>query len=88
MSTLWAQNNPSALPEYFEATAATILATQLPSGAIPWFETGKIDPWDHVEAAMGLASMNHIEAAVSAYDGLLINKHPRVAGMLLMTIVA
>lgn len=70
MSTSWAQNNPSASLEYFEATAATILATQLSSGAIPWFEAGKIDPWDHVEAAMGLASMNHIEAAVSAYDWL------------------
>jgi len=32
-----------------------IARTQLDNGEIPWFSGGKTDPWDHVEAAMGLA---------------------------------
>ena len=35
-------------------TGRSIAAAQLPSGAIPWFAGGQIDPWDHTEAAMGL----------------------------------
>ena len=52
------------------ATARFILETQHPSGAIPWFHGGIIDPWDHVEAAMGLASVGYLEAAHAAYAWL------------------
>ena len=31
-----------------------IVKTQLPNGEIPWWPGDKTDPWDHVEAAMGL----------------------------------
>ena len=36
-------------------TARSIAAAQEPSGAIPWFPGGHVDPWDHVESAMALA---------------------------------
>ncbi len=36
------------------AVAGLIAKVQLPSGEIPWHLGGKTDPWDHVEAAMGL----------------------------------
>lgn len=46
---------------YFSLSAEYIASVQLPSGAIPWFEDGLLDPWDHVEAAMGLnvAGLHH-----------------------------
>lgn len=48
-------------------TADTIVATQLPSGAIPWFDGGHTDPWDHVQAAMALTTTGHLGAAARAY---------------------
>jgi hypothetical protein len=50
-----------------DLTAASILAVQQPSGAIPWFEGGHTDPWDHVQAAMGLSAAGLTEAAEKAY---------------------
>jgi hypothetical protein len=32
-----------------------IANTQRKSGEIPWYDGGKTDPWDHIEAAMGLS---------------------------------
>jgi len=52
------------------ATASYIEATQEPSGAIPWFVGGHVDPWDHVECAMALSAAGHLEAARRAYDWL------------------
>ncbi|TQV66002.1 prenyltransferase [Exilibacterium tricleocarpae] len=51
-------------------TVDYILGVQLADGAIPWFTGGKTDPWDHVEAAMGLAIGGEIEAAERAYHWL------------------
>ena len=55
-------------------TGAAIAATQAACGAIPWDvagETaGKVDPWDHVEAAMGLVATGFVEEAAAAYDFL------------------
>ncbi|MFZ2041491.1 MAG: phenyltransferase domain-containing protein, partial [Desulfobacterales bacterium] len=36
------------------AVAGLIAAAQKPSGEIPWSQGDKTDPWDHIEAAMGL----------------------------------
>jgi hypothetical protein len=58
-----------ARPEV-EATAASIAATQLPSGAIAWFAGGQLDPWDHVEAAMGLSVGGRHDEARAAYRWL------------------
>jgi len=52
------------------ATAASIEAAQEPSGAIPWFVGGHVDPWDHVECAMALSTAGRIQAAARAYDWL------------------
>jgi hypothetical protein len=47
-----------------------IASVQLPNGAIPWFEGGHLDPWDHVQAAMGLAAVGLADEAFAAYDWL------------------
>jgi hypothetical protein len=56
--------------DFLQATAAYILRVQRPSGAIPWFEGGILDPWDHVEAAMGLSVAGHLDEAAAAYRWL------------------
>lgn len=56
--------------DFLTSTARYILRVQRPSGAIPWFEGGILDPWDHVEAAMGLAVTGHLDQAAAAYRWL------------------
>ncbi len=56
--------------EYLRPTVDFILECQQPSGAIPWFHGGHLDPWDHVEAAMGLTIGGEHDAAVRAYHWL------------------
>lgn len=56
--------------EFFRPTVEFILNVQRPSGEIPWFESGYTDPWDHIEAAMGLTIGGEYEAAVRAYKWL------------------
>lgn len=51
-------------------TVNYILQTQLANGCIPWFQGGKADPWDHIEAAMGLTIGGEIAAAQRAYRWL------------------
>lgn len=48
-------------------TARFIADTQLPTGAIPWFSDHLLDPWDHVEAAMGLSIAGQYIQAEKAY---------------------
>jgi len=47
-----------------------IAQTQLPSGEIPWCEGQKTDPWDHVEAAMGLSIGGRLTRAQKAFEWL------------------
>jgi len=56
--------------EFLRPTVEFILAAQRPSGEIPWFEGGYTDPWDHVEAAMGLTIGGEHQAAQMAYQWL------------------
>lgn len=56
--------------EYFDQTAKYIASLQLPDGAIPWFEGGYTDPWDHVESAMGLSITGYHDQATKAYHWL------------------
>src|SRR6185369_14970708 len=51
-------------------TEASIAAVQLPTGAIPWFPEGQIDPWDHVESAMALDVAGRPDDARRAYEWL------------------
>ncbi|MCP4749326.1 MAG: prenyltransferase [Proteobacteria bacterium] len=53
--------------EYFKLTAEYIASVQGPDGSIPWFEDGYTDPWDHVEAAMGLSICGKFREAENAY---------------------
>jgi hypothetical protein len=53
-----------------EAAAAFIARTQLPSGEIPWCDGQKTDPWDHVEAAMGLGVGGYLTEARRAFHWL------------------
>lgn len=51
-------------------TVNYIVQNQLPNGCIPWFKDGKADPWDHIEAAMGLSVGGELKAAERAYHWL------------------
>ncbi|HEY5645875.1 MAG TPA: hypothetical protein VIS76_08050 [Pseudomonadales bacterium] len=66
---------PPEHPEMLTRTADYIASVQLPSGAIPWFEGGITDPWDHVESAMGLSVAGRYEAAEAAYRWLAGIQH-------------
>jgi len=56
--------------ESLQATADSIEEVQRPNGMIPWFPGGHADPWNHVEAAMALATAGRTAAAERAYEWL------------------
>ena len=58
-----------------------ILEVQTAQGAIPWFEDGPWDPWNHTESAMALSVMGEHEAAEAAYDHLRRTQRPDGAWM-------
>lgn len=63
--------SPGLFPRDFLApTVAAICEVQRPSGEIPWSEGNYADPWDHVEAAMGLSIGGEFTAAERAYRWL------------------
>lgn len=51
-----------------EAIAELIAQTQLDSGEIPWCPGQKTDPWDHIEAAMGLSIGGYTQQARRAFE--------------------
>jgi len=51
-----------------ERTAAVIARNQRETGEIPWGAGEKTDPWDHVEAAMGLSIGGRFDAAQRAFE--------------------
>lgn len=58
------------------ATAASIEAVQEADGAIPWTPGQHTDPWNHIEAAMGLLLGGRRRAAERAYDWCLATQRP------------
>jgi len=52
-----------------------IVDTQLTSGEIPWCAGQKTDPWDHVEAAMGLSTGGYLTEARAAFDWMVRNQN-------------
>jgi len=58
------------LPIDIDAIAALIVKTQKENGEIPWCGGAKTDPWDHVEAAMGLCIGGYIKEAEMAFEWL------------------
>ena len=64
----------TAVPELsidIDAVCGVIVENQLPSGEIPWCDGKKTDPWDHVEAAMGLSIGGYIDQARRAFDWMV-----------------
>jgi hypothetical protein len=57
-------------PFDLKATAAVIAESQCADGRIPWYTGAKTDPWDLVEAAMGLTVGGYVADARRAYDWL------------------
>ena len=55
------------IPRLLDQQANFISKHQLPSGAIPWYEDGVTDPWDHVECAIALDLTGRFDVAVRAY---------------------
>jgi hypothetical protein len=53
-----------------DSVAGVIAQIQKENGDIPWSCGGKTDPWDHVEAAMGLCIGGYIDQARRAYEWL------------------
>ena len=60
----------TTLPAHLHATANYIESLQLPSGALPWFDGGITDPWDHVEALMGLNVAGRFAASLQGFEWL------------------
>jgi len=50
-----------------DSIAGMIAKTQEESGEVPWCEGEKSDPWDHVEAAMGLSIGGYLSEAGKAF---------------------
>lgn len=48
-------------------TARWVLSHQRADGAIPWFRGRKMDPWDHVQSAMGLSVAGYVDEARRAF---------------------
>lgn len=61
---------PTNLAKMLARTTDYIASMQTPDGAIPWFADSIVDPWDHVEAAMGLAVGGETQRAADAYRWL------------------
>ena len=61
---------------YFKGARDTILAVQNANGSIPWFKEGVIDPWNHLEAAMGLNLLGERAAAEHAIAFLRNSQAP------------
>ena len=50
--------------------AKLLARLQKDCGEIPWSEGGKTDPWDHIDAAMGLCIGGYITETRRAYEWL------------------
>jgi len=68
--------NTVLFPTTFLETARYIASVQLESGAIPWFKDHLLDPWDHVEAAMGLAIAGFHGSSKKAYEWMTRAQNP------------
>ncbi len=52
---------------FFDGAVRRICDLQRDNGAIPWYDGGVIDPWNHTEAAMGLTVLGRTGEALKAY---------------------
>ena len=52
---------------FYKESIDYILDVQLTDGSICWEKNAKLDPWDHIEAAMGLSVAGKIEESKKAF---------------------
>ena len=66
------KNNPKSIfdKEIYLNFAKYILSCQDTEGGIRWEPNSKLDPWDHIESAMGLDVMGFEEESKNAYNWL------------------
>lgn len=62
-------------------TTKWLLSQQNRNGEIPWFSNGKMDPWDHIHAAIGLNTMGYRTASKAAFRFLTKIQLPNGAWM-------
>ena len=62
--------------ELVKRVADFIADHQLPSGAIPWYQDGLTNPWDHVECAIALDLDGRFDQATRAYQWLSEMQNP------------
>lgn len=67
--------NLNAIHAAANKAVAYIKQQQQENGAIPWYLQQKLDPWDHTEALMALASNEYFEAWTRGFDWLAENQH-------------
>ena len=60
--------------EFYRNSIEYILSVQDNDGSIPWEKNKKLDPWDHIEAAMGLSIANKKSQAEKAFLWLRDNQ--------------
>ena len=60
--------------EFYRNSINYILEVQEEDGSIPWEIGEKLDPWDHIEAAMGLSIAGKKVEAKAAFSWLLNNQ--------------
>ena len=60
--------------EFYRNSIDYILSVQETDGSIPWEKNKKLDPWDHIEAAMGLSIANKKSQAEKAFLWLKDNQ--------------
>lgn len=70
MSFVLQRHGRSATLKSLRGAAEVMLCAQTPGGAIPWFEGGPWDPWNHAECLMALAAMGEDEAVERGFNHL------------------
>jgi hypothetical protein len=63
-------------PEQIETTTDWIIEQQEPSGEIPWWRGGKMDPWDHTHSAMALTVSGRRDESMAAFRFLTDTQSP------------
>ena len=64
------QPSITTLPINIPLIHSFLRSCQQDDGAIRWFDSGKLDPWDHTEAAMALSIIGDLSNAKRAYRWL------------------